>query len=132
MGRRDRERIERIRQGLEDPIARQRLADSSYKRVVRELAKGSVGDQVGRLHTMVGEGSLSDRKLREAITKNAPKEMDKAIAKFKKKGKEITVDALCAEVRSNTSFLKMCEGVGLDIGWFEELASRRIEENEEN
>ena len=127
MGRRDRERIERIRAKLEDPISRQAVKESSYKGIVRELSKGNVDTQTNRLNEMVGLGTLPDSRLRSAIIGNAPKEMDKAIHKFQKKGKDITIDTLLAEVRSAAGFLKMCERVGLDYKWFEQLAKKRME-----
>ena len=129
MGKRDRERIERIRAGLESPIARQDLANRSHKGVVKELSKGSVEDQTNRLQTLVGEGSLSGGKLRSTIMKNASGEMDKAIQKFQKKNKEISVDSLLGEVRGQPGFLGMCERVGLDYAWFENLARERMEAN---
>lgn len=127
MGKRDREQIERIRAKLEDPISRQRVRESSYEGVVRELSKGNIEQQTSRLDTLVGEGSLASGKLRDAIAKNAPKEMDKAIRKFQKKGREVTVESLLAEVRKEQGFLKMCERVGLDYGWFETVARERME-----
>ena len=131
MGRRARERIERIRAGLETPIAgrvaKKVLAVSSRKGVIEELSKGTVSEQTNKLNELVGTGALPSGRLAKAIINKAPKEMDKAIKKFLRKGKEITVDSLLAEVRSDKGFLKMCEGVGLDYGWFEKLAKERME-----
>ncbi len=127
MGKRDRERIERIKAKLEDPRAQQQVKESSYKGVVKELSKGNVADQAGRLSELVGLGTLPESKLRDTIVRSAPGEMDKAIRKFQKKGKEITVESLLSDVRSQSGFLKMCEKVGLDYAWFENLARERME-----
>ncbi len=108
-------------------VAKKVLAVSSRKGVIDELSKGSVSDQTNKLNELVGTGALPGGRLKRAIMKKSPKEMDKAIKKFQKKGKEITVDSLLAEVRSDKGFLKMCEGVGLDYGWFEKLAKERME-----
>ena len=127
MGRRDRERIERIRAGLEDPIRHQQIRESSYKGMVKELSKGNVTKQTDRLSELVGTGTVPENKLRHEIMRNAPAEMDKAIRKFQKKGKEITVESLTADIRKESSFLRMCERVGIDITWFEKLAQIRME-----
>lgn len=142
MGRRNRERRERIVAGVEEslsaadrervakvagnPIGRRVLAAASRKGVVDELSGGSVGDQVGRLDGLVGAGALPARKLKSAIKAKAPKEMDTAIRKFQKQGREITVDSLCYEVKTEPGFLAMCERVGLSLEWFEDLARERM------
>ncbi len=140
MGRRNRERIARIeageeestaskvRKGLVDnPLSRKVIAISSRKGIVEELSRGSTVDQVGKLNTLVGTRNLSKGKLKEAIMKKAPKEMDKAIKTFRKQGKEVTVNSLCAEIKSDSSFQNMCTGVGLEVSWFENLARERME-----
>lgn len=140
MGRRDRERIARIQAGKEEPIAvqqarkmasnpigRQILRRASHKGVVDELSKGGVTDQIERLDSMAGTGELPGGKLAKAIMRKAPKEMDKAIKMYKKQGKEITVDSLCAEVKSTPGFLDMCNRVGITLEWFENLARERME-----
>ncbi len=130
MGRRNRERVEQIRAGLEQPIsalAREAAAFAGRGRVVVELSKGSVADQIDRLDELVSRGVLPADKLRGAVMRKAPEEMDKAIKKFRREGKEITVDSLLAEVRSESRFLKMCEQVGLTYEWFEKLAKERME-----
>ena len=66
-------------------------------------------------------------KLRKAIASKAPKEMDKGIKKLQKEGKAVSVDALCAEIKTTPGFLAMCERVGLDLAWFEKLAKKRME-----
>lgn len=139
MGRRDRERVERINAGLEkpisdinrkmlsNPVARKAVALASRKGIVEELSKGSVDEQTGRLDELVGTGVLPTEKLKQAIMRKAPKEMDKAIKKFRKQGKNITVDSLCSEIRSESGFLDTCERMGLNIEWFEKLAKERME-----
>ena len=129
MGRRDRERLERIRAGLENPIARAAVKLKTRGAVIEELSRGTVSDQTNRLNTLVGEGALKPSRLKDAIMRKAPKEMDKAIKKFRKQGKEITVDSLTAEARTEPGFLCMCENVGLDLAWFENLAKDRMEAN---
>ena len=138
MGRRDRERIQRLQAGEEEPISdrvrrlagnpigHQILKRASHKGVVEELSKGDVTDQVHRLDSMAGTGELPEGKLAKAIRDKAPKEMDKAIKKFKKQGEEITVESLCAEIKSTPGFLQMCNNVGITLEWFEELARERM------
>lgn len=131
MGRRKRERRERIQLGLETPIAgrvaKKVLAFASRKGVIGELSKGTVSEQTNKLNELVGDGALPGGSLAKAIRQKAPKEMDKAIKQFRKQGKEITVDSLLVEVRETPGFLKMCESAGLDYGWFERLAKERME-----
>jgi len=141
MGRRDRERIQRLQAGEEEsiadrvrrlasnPIGRRILKRASHKGVVEELSKGDVTDQVHRLDSMAGTGELPEGKLAKAIRDKAPKEMDKAIKKFRKKGEEITVDSLCAEIKSTPGFLQMCNNVGITLEWFEDLARERMKVN---
>ncbi len=127
MGRESRERRERIQAGLENPGARTVVAKASHVAVVHQLKSGSVDDQTARLNELRESGELPQSNLRDSITSKAPGEMDKAIRKFTKKGKPVTVDTLCAEAKNNQSFLKMCTGVGLDLSWFENLARERME-----
>ncbi len=139
MGRRDRERIARIQSGKEEsissrvqkiasnPIGRRILKKAAHKGVVEELSKGGVTDQIERLDSMAGTGELPGGKLAKAIMRKAPKEMDKAIKKFEKQGREITVDSLCAEVKSTPGFLDMCNRVGITLEWFKNLARERME-----
>jgi len=138
MGRRDRERIQRVQAGEEEsiadrvrrlasnPIGRRILKKASHKGVVEELSKGDVTDQVHRLDSLAGTGELPEGKLAKAIRDKAPKEMDKAIKKFKKRGEEITVESLCAEIKSTPGFLQMCNNAGITLEWFEDLARERM------
>ena len=134
MGRRDRERIARIDAGLEksvsakaldNPIARKAVALASHSAVIDELRKASTSDQIDVLNSRVA--SSRPDKLRKAIASKAPAEMDKGIRKLQKEGKDITIDALCAEIKTTPGFLSMCEQVGLDLAWFEKLAKERME-----
>ena len=134
MGRRNRERIARIQAGEEEPIsakaldnpmARKAVAFVSRGAVIDELRKAETSDQIDVLNSQVG-ASRPD-KLRKAIAGNAPREMDKGIKKLQKEGKDVTVDALCAEIKNTPGFLSMCERVGLDLAWFEKLAKERME-----
>ena len=126
MARQEQEAWERTVRVAGNPVGKKVLAAVSRKGVVEELTKGSTGEQVERLEELVDAGSLPDRKLREAIMKKAPGEVDKAIRKFQKQGVEITVDSLCREVKTEPGFLAMCERIGLSLEWFEELARERM------
>ena len=135
MGRRDRERIARIRAGLEKPISAKKALDNPVPRkavafasrgaVVDELRKASISDQIDVLNSRVA--STSPGKLHKAIASKAPKEMDRGIKKLQKEGKPVTVDALCDEIKTTPGFLSMCERVGLTLEWFENLAAERME-----
>lgn len=123
MGRRDRERQERIRKGLENTFVRA----VAVRRARRELGQGDTPEQIGRLDELVGKDMLPIPNLRKALMDSAPREMDKAIRAFRKDGKEITVDSLCAEAKSSPQFLALCRKAGLDLAWFEQLARDRME-----
>ena len=134
MGRRDKERIARIEAGqekpisaksLDNPVARKAVAFASRGSVIDELRKAGTSDQIDVLNSQVA--SAQPGKLRKAITSKAPKEMDKGIKKLQKEGKDVTVDALCAEIKTTPGFLSMCERVGLGLTWFEKLAKERME-----
>jgi len=125
MGKKNRERVARIVAGIERPI-QQAIALSARGVVARELEKGSTSNQVTKLNELVGTGMLSDKVLKSAIMAKAPGEMDKAIKKYRKEGKPITVESLLTEVRSEPGFLALCARVGLDYGWFEQLAQERM------
>ncbi len=136
MGRRDRERIERIKAGLEkpisakvldNPIARKAVAFASRGVVVDELRKADISNQIDVLNSQVA--SSRPDKLRKAIASKVPKEMDKGIKRLQREGKVVSVDSLCAEVKATPGFLPMCERVGLDLAWFEKLAKERMEAN---
>lgn len=137
MGRKGRERRERIEAGLEESIASQMakarpVLENSFGRkavvamthgeVVRQLSQGDVGQQIETLNA-----SVPVSKLKDAIMSKAPGEMDKGIRKLQKEGKPVTVDALCAEVKSTPGFLAMCQRAGLNLEWFEALARKRME-----
>ena len=117
---------ERVRRLALNPVGRAVLKRASRGGVVKELSQGTTEEQVGRLDSLQGTGELPGGKLAEAIKKKAPKEMDKGIKRLRKEGKEVTVDALCAEVKSTPGFLKMCNNAGITLEWFEELARERM------
>lgn len=134
MGKRDRERRERIERGDELPIAPEKLRNTVVRRaleltargdVVRELRRASTPDQISALDSLVASGRPD--KLRKALMSKAPKEMDKGIRKLQDEGKTVTEEALLEEVRTTPGFLAMCEKVGLSSSWFEELAQERME-----
>lgn len=117
-----RERRESLAAKLQTPEGRQ----EAHTKIVKELSKGSLDNQISKLSQIA---STHNRKVKESIMSNAPIEMDKGIARFKKQGRAITVDNLLEEVRNNKSFLRMCENVGISYSWFEELANERIKVN---
>lgn len=139
MGRAKRERRERVIAGLEEPISpkhkkllgnpisRLGVKLASREGVVRELSAGDVTDQVARLDSLRGTGNIPGGKLKKALMDKAPGEMDKAIRKYRKQGREITVDLLCEEVKTTPGFLQMCNNVGIELKWFEDLARQRME-----
>ncbi len=127
MGKGARLRAARAGAALRNPVVKRVVEAVARRSVAKELSKGSVDDQTARLNELRESGELPQSNLRDSVVGNAPGEMDKAIRKYLKKGKPVTVDTLCAEVRNNQSFLKMCTGVGLDLSWFESLARERME-----
>jgi hypothetical protein len=110
---------------LNNPVVRKAIAFASRGAVISELRKAETSDQIDVLNGQVA--STHPDKLRKAIAGKAPGEMDKGIRKLQKEGKDVTVDTLCAEVRTTPGFLAMCERVGLDLDWFERLAKERME-----
>ena len=117
---------ERVKRLALNPIGRAVLKKASHGGVVKELSQGTTEDQIGRLDSLQGTGELPGGDLAKAIKSKAPKEMDKAIKKFQKEGKEITVDSLCAEIKSTPGFLQMCNNAGITLEWFEGLAKERM------
>lgn len=133
MGRRDRERIERIRRGeekpiatqaLNNPVARKAVAIASRRDMIRMLEQASTEEQIETLDSTVA-GQQPNR-LRQALMKKAPVEMDKAIRDFQRRGKPITVTSLTEEAKNTPSFVAMCERVGIEMSWFDELAEERM------
>lgn len=131
MGRRDRERIERIMAGkekpfrhLNNPVARKAVALASRSDVIKTLEQASTEDQLDALNRTVA-GQRPD-KLKQALMKKTPKEMDKAIYDFLKNGKAVNVATLTEEIRNTPDFLALCSRVGLELSWFEQLARDRM------
>lgn len=122
-----RQKVQRRNTLLNNPVTRGTVALASRGKVIDELNKASTEDQIHVLDSQVA--SARPDKLRQAITGKAGKEMDKAIVKFQKEGKPVTVDSLTAEIKSTPSFLKMCERVGVTLEWFENLAQERIKKS---
>lgn len=134
MGKEKRERRERVAAGKEAPfrsgisrVGRAAIGMAARGDVINTLKAADTVDQIEALDQTAAQ--TNPNKLKKAIMRNAPKEMDKAIKKFRKEGKPVTVDALCAEIKSTPGFLAMCERVGLDLQWFENLARERMEKN---
>ena len=120
-----REKVARRNAMLDNPVARKAVAFTSRGAVISELRKAETSDQIDVLNSQVA--SSRPDKLRKAIASKAPKEMDKGIKKLQKEGRVVSVDALCAEIKTTPGFLSMCEKVGLDLAWFEKLAKERME-----
>lgn len=118
-----RERREAILAKLQTPEGKQEI----HTKVVQELSKGSLDKQIGNLSQLSKDVKGFHSKFQEAIYQNAPKEMDKAIIKFIRIGKPVTVESLTAEVRSNKQFLALCAKNNINITYFENLAKERIE-----
>ncbi len=106
--------------GLSNPVARKAVAVASRDAVISELKKASTEEQIEVL------ASVSPSKVGKAIMRKAPAEMDKGIKELQKKDVPVTVDNLCAEIRSTPGFLVMCENAGLSLEWFESLAKERM------
>jgi len=124
MGRRDRERIQRILAGEEAPIRHATLA----KVAVQAISRQSTDKQVDFLHGSLAEGRLGHSKLRRTLEDNAPKEMRIGIQKLVKQGKTPTVDLLLEEYRREKSFQKLAASVGLTEEWFIKLAEEKLKE----
>jgi len=133
MGRRDKERIERIHRGEEksiaeqilgNPVSRKAVALASRRDVVKTLEQASTEEQIETLNNTVA--GQRPNKLRQALMKKAPKEMDKAIREFQKSGKPITVESLTEEARNTPSLVAMCERIELEMSWFDDLARERM------
>lgn len=110
---------------LADVAERKAIAVAAHHDVVRELREASTEDQIEALDRTVGRNKPS--RLRDALMQKAPAEMDKAIRKFKREGRPVTVETLTEEARNTPSFVSMCRNVGLEMSWFEELARKRME-----
>lgn len=110
---------------LNNPLTRGAVALASRGKVIDELNRASTADQIETLNSTVA--GRKPTKLADAIKSKAPREMDSAIKKFRREGREITVASLTAEIKSTPGFLKMCERVGITLDWFEELARQRME-----
>jgi len=106
-----------VRRIASNPLGRAILRRASRQGVIDELSKGTVSEQIDNLREATPHGELA-----KAIKSKAPKEMDKAIRKFKKEGREISVDTLCAEVKSTPNLLAI-----VPLEWFEDLARQRME-----
>jgi len=126
MGKRNRERMQRIVAGHEKSIRAK--VDKLAPAVAKYLARGSTTSQVDRLREMLHSGVLSASKLKKELSENAVKEMDKGIRKFIKKGKQPTIELLLEEYDKEVAFQELCNEVGLDRVWFESLAQRRLDE----
>ena len=124
MGRKSREHRERVIAGLENPIARKAVAVAARGSVIQTLQQASTDEQIDVLSQAAARTRPS--KVRDALMRNAPREMDKAIRDFLKQGKPVTVETLTEEARNTPTFVAMCSQVGLEMSWFEELARERM------
>ncbi len=132
MGKRDRERVERLQRGeeesisvrgLNNPLARTAVKLASRRGVVRELTKATTDQQIEVL------GSTSPSKVGRAIMRKAPGEMDRGIRKSQNQSRKVTVAGLLTEVRTTPGFLSMCENAGVSYAWFERLARERMKKH---
>src|SRR3989304_1837002 len=87
--------------GLSNPVARKAVAVASRDAVISELKKASTEEQIEVL------ASVSPSKVGKAIMRKAPAEMDKGIKELQKKDVPVTVENLCAEIKSTPGFLTM-------------------------
>ena len=124
MGRRSRERLQRILEGEEKLIRHEKLAGTAVSIIQRQ----STDKQVQFLHGAIGEGRLSQGKLKQQLEANAPKEMRKGIKKLAKKGITPTVDLLLEEYHHEKAFQKLAASVGLTEEWFVRLAKTELEQ----
>ena len=130
MGKKTKEHNKKVaarRQTLGNPITRKAVTFAAHGGVVRELQQASTEEQIETLNSTVAP--TKPNKLRDALMKNAPKEIDKAIRQFRKEGKPVTMESLTEEARNTPSFVAMCQRVGLEMSWFEQLAKERMEIN---
>jgi len=132
VGKRDRERVERIERGMEkpisvkglnNPVARTAVKLASRKGVVDKLTRATTSQQIEVL------GGISPTKVGRAIMRKAPGEMDRGIRRFRDRGRQITVALLLTEVRTTPGFLAMCENAGVSYAWFEQLARERMKKH---
>ena len=121
MGRRDRERVQRILEGKETPFANS-VREHMRSTGVAAIRASSTSNQVKFLADSLHSGRLSPSKLRKALEDNAHKEMRKGADKIIGKGKPLTVDALLEEYRKDKEFQALATEVGLNEEWFIRLA----------
>lgn len=125
MGKRDRERIARIKTGLEKPISATVLKKAKETGVAY-LQSQSTSKQVQFLADSLHSGNLSASRLRKELVKAAPKEMHDGAEKLRKKGETPTVALLLEEYRSDRAFQALACEVGLDEEYFMELAKTEL------
>ena len=122
MGRRNRERAERVLAGDESGRVRHKVAH----KVVNVLQALSTKKQVEFLSESLDRGRLKPDELRGQLMANAHEEMRKGIAKLHRKGQEITVDRLLEEYRKETAFRELAEKVDLDEDYFIDVAGEEM------
>jgi len=118
----------RLQKAFDNPILRPVVSRASALAVKKELTEGKTTEEMlGGLDTLMSDGVLGRSALANAIRRKAPGEMDKAIRRFRREGKEISVATLCAEVYADKRFQATCAKVGIPVSWFEDLARARME-----
>lgn len=122
MGRRNRERAERILAGDESSRVRHGVA----RKAVNQLQALSTQKQVEFLSESLDKGRLKPDELRGQHMANAHEEMRKGVAKLHRKGQEITVDRLLEEYRKETAFRELAEKVDLDEDYFIDVAEEEM------
>jgi hypothetical protein len=122
VGRRNRERAEKILAGDESGRVRHKVA----RKAVNLLQALSTRKQVEFLSESLRTGRLSPDELRGQLMANAHEEMRKGITKLHRKNREITVDKLLEEYRKETEFRELAEKVGLDEDYFIDVAGEEM------
>ncbi len=129
MGRRDRERRERIQAGLEEPIAPHRTVTEEDRNRIHKVGYSvlramNTSNQVKVLRESLRLNKLSPDRLRKALEDNAGREMQKGANKLRKRSKPVTVDALLEKYHKDVGFQELAAEVGLDEAWFTALAEK--------
>ena len=123
MGRRDRERIARIRAGEELAISPQ-TRDRATQVGVSTVKRLSADKQVQFLANSLHSGHMTPASLRKALEENAPVEMCRGADKLIKKNRPVTVEALLEDYHKDALFRATAAEVGLDEMWFTTLAEK--------
>lgn len=122
MGRRNRERVERVMAGDESGKVRHGIVGKT----VGALQALSTKRQIEFLSESLRTGRLRPEALRSQLMANAYTEMRKGIKKLGREGRDITVDALLESYHSEVEFRELAEKVGLDEAFFVNVAKNEM------